>query len=190
MLSLLSCPPETPEAAGTGGGRGTSADRADGHARERKDRVRRREAGPDAGNSFPDRARLPFHASRWAMRCWRTGARRITYGWRRAIVSGRRRNGTPRTVTARVMSILSAFSKEHPILGLPEISRRTGLSSSTAHRLAAELTDWGALARTSDLRYRIGPTLHRLSEISPGYRQPANLHCESRTGKSGVVDND
>ena len=105
-------------------------------------------------------------------------------------MSGGRRNGTPRTVTARVMSILSAFSKEHPILGLPEISRRTGLSSSTAHRLAAELTDWGALARTSDLRYRIGPTIHRLGEISPGYRQPADLHCESRTGKSGVVDND
>ena len=86
-------------------------------------------------------------------------------------MSGRRRNGTPRTVTARVMSILSSFSKEHPILGLPEISRRTGLSSSTAHRLAAELTDWGALARTSDLRYRIGPTLLRLGEISPGHRQ-------------------
>jgi hypothetical protein len=59
-------------------------------------------------------------------------------------VSGRRRNGTPRTVTARVMSILSSFSKEHPILGLPEISRRTGLSSSTTHRLTTELTEWGA----------------------------------------------
>jgi DNA-binding IclR family transcriptional regulator len=108
----------------------------------------------------------------------------------RAIVSGRRRNGTPRTVTARVMSILSAFSKEHPILGLPEISRRTGLSSSTAHRLAAELTDWGALARTSDFRYRIGPTLLRLGEISHGHPQPADLHRESRTGNSGVVDNE
>jgi DNA-binding IclR family transcriptional regulator len=105
-------------------------------------------------------------------------------------VSGRRRSGTPRTVTARVMSILSAFSKEHPILGLAEISRRTGLSSSTTHRLAAELTDWGALARTSDLRYRIGPTLHRLGEISPRYCQPADFHRKSRTGKSGVVDND
>jgi DNA-binding IclR family transcriptional regulator len=88
------------------------------------------------------------------------------------------------------MSILSAFSKEHPILGLPEISRRTGLSSSTTHRLATELTEWGALARTSDLRYRIGPTLHRLGEIAPGYCQSADLNCESRTGKSGVVDND
>src|SRR3954469_8264001 len=76
------------------------------------------------GNSFPDRARLPFHAPPWARRCWRTGSRRITYGWRRAIVSGRRRNGTPRTVTARVMSILSAFSKEHPILGLSRVRFR------------------------------------------------------------------
>jgi len=75
-------------------------------------------------------------------------------------------------------------------MGLPEISRRTGLSSSTAHRLAAELTDWGALARTSDLRYRIGPTLLRLGEISPGHRQPVDLHCENRTGKPGVVDNE
>ena len=80
------------------------------------------------------------------------------------IVSGRRRVGTPRTVTARVMSILSAFSREHPVLGLADICRRTGLSSSTTHRLVTELAEWGALARTSDLRYRIGPTLRRLCE--------------------------
>jgi hypothetical protein len=66
------------------------------------------------------------------------------------------------------MSILSVFSQEHPVLGLAEISRRTGLSSSTTHRLVTELTDWGALARTSDLRYRIGPTLRRLGAASPG----------------------
>jgi DNA-binding IclR family transcriptional regulator len=87
------------------------------------------------------------------------------------IVSGRRKNDTPRTVTARAMSILSAFSKEHPVLGLAEISRRTGLSSSTTHRLVVELTDWGALARTSDLRYRIGPMLQRLGEISLSWHQ-------------------
>jgi DNA-binding IclR family transcriptional regulator len=64
------------------------------------------------------------------------------------------------------MSILSAFSQDHPVLGLAEISRRTGLSSSTTHRLVTELTDWGALARTSNYRYRIGPMLHRLSATS------------------------
>ena len=80
-------------------------------------------------------------------------------------MSGGRRNNTLRTVTARVMSILSVFSKDHPVLGLSEISRRTGLSSSTTHRLVVELADWGALARTSDLRYRIGPTLRRLGAM-------------------------
>ena len=57
-------------------------------------------------------------------------------------MSGGRRNNTLRTVTARVMNILSVFSKDHPVLGLSEISRRTGLSSpligepSPAHRIS------------------------------------------------------
>jgi hypothetical protein len=104
-------------------------------------------------------------------------------------VSGGRRNNTPRTVTARVMSILSLFSKDHPVLGLPEISRRTGLSSSTTHRLVVELADWGALARTSDLRYRIGPTLRRLGAISPICGQP-EFRREGQEGNAGVIDAD
>ena len=81
-------------------------------------------------------------------------------------MSGRRREGTPRTVTARLMTILSAFSQDHPVLGLADICRRTGLSSSTTHRLVGELTEWGALARTSDLRYHIGPMLRRLGTVT------------------------
>jgi len=71
------------------------------------------------------------------------------------------------------MSILGAFSPERPVLGLVDISRRTGLAASTIHRLVAELTEWGALARTSDLRYRIGPMLLRLGTIGSRGFQPA-----------------
>jgi len=87
------------------------------------------------------------------------------------------------------MSILSVFSEDHPVLGLPEISRRTGLSSSTTHRLVVELADWGALARTADLRYRIGPTLRRLGAISPACRQP-ELQREGPVGSAGAIDAD
>ena len=78
-------------------------------------------------------------------------------------MSGGRRQDTPRTVTGRAMAILGTFSLEHPVLRLEDISKRTGLSRSTTHRLVTELADWGALARTSDSRYRIGPLLQRLT---------------------------
>ncbi len=100
-------------------------------------------------------------------------------------MSGRRREGTPRTVTARVMAILSAFSQDHPVLGLADIRRRTGLSSSTTHRLAGELTEWGALARTSDMRYRIGPTLRRLSTVTLPDSAPLSVTDQREQSMSG-----
>jgi hypothetical protein len=73
-------------------------------------------------------------------------------------VSGRRNESTPRTVTARTMTILSAFSRERPTMRLQEISRQTGLTVSTTHRgLVTELVEWGALTRTDVYTYRIGP---------------------------------
>ena len=45
-------------------------------------------------------------------------------------MSGRREIGTPRTVTARTMAILGAFSSARPAMGLQDISRRTGLAVS------------------------------------------------------------
>jgi DNA-binding IclR family transcriptional regulator len=70
---------------------------------------------------------------------------------------------TPRTVTARVMAILGAFSRERPEMGLQEISRQTGLAVSTTHRLVTELAQWGALTRIDESTYRIGPLIRRLA---------------------------
>lgn len=48
-----------------------------------------------------------------------------------------------RTVLSRCFAILDCFGPETPELTLAAISQRTGLSSSTAHRLLGELTGWG-----------------------------------------------
>jgi hypothetical protein len=92
------------------------------------------------------------------------------------------------------MSILSAFSRQHPVLGLADISRRTGLSSSTTHRLVNELTEWGALARTSDLQYRLGPLLLRLGAVALSGPAPSakNGHDEDERwdGTTPVINRD
>ena len=86
-------------------------------------------------------------------------------------MSGQRHTGTPRTVTARVMTILGAFSRERPVMGLQEVSTRTGLAVSTTHRLLNELVEWGALARCENYHYRIGPLVRRLATATPDDRR-------------------
>jgi len=66
-----------------------------------------------------------------------------------------------------VLRVLDAFTAERPDLSLSEISRRTGLPLSTAHRLVAELTDWGALERDDRGRYRIGLRLWEVAALAP-----------------------
>jgi len=79
---------------------------------------------------------------------------------------------TPRTVTSRVLAILAAFASERRELGLVEISRRTGLAVSTTHRLVGELLEGGALERSANRRYRIGPTVRDLVDTSAAARAP------------------
>jgi DNA-binding IclR family transcriptional regulator len=79
------------------------------------------------------------------------------------VVSGGRRTNTPRTVTARTMTILGVFAHEQRVMGIQEISRLTGLPVSTTHRLIAELVQWGALARNDEYTYRVGPLVLRLA---------------------------
>jgi DNA-binding IclR family transcriptional regulator len=82
-------------------------------------------------------------------------------------VSGGRRYG-PRSFAGRVLSILGSFTNGQARLTLVEISRRTGLASSTTHRLVTELSAWGAPVRDPDLRYRIGPRLQELTTVLAG----------------------
>lgn len=66
------------------------------------------------------------------------------------------------------MSILNSFSTERPSLALAEISRRTGLPTSTVFRLVRELCAWGAVERMADRRYLIGPRLVELAGLRGG----------------------
>jgi DNA-binding IclR family transcriptional regulator len=52
-------------------------------------------------------------------------------------------------------------------MSLSEISRTTGLSLTTAHRLIAELVSWGGLERDADGQYRVGLRLFELGALAP-----------------------
>ena len=72
-----------------------------------------------------------------------------------------------RSVTSRALAILDAFDSTSPRLTLSEIAERSGTPLTTAHRLLAELADWGALNRRSDGRYEIGRKLWDLGLLAP-----------------------
>lgn len=71
------------------------------------------------------------------------------------------------TAAQRMLSVLDAFDPDHILLTLSEISRRSGLSLSTTHRLVGELRDWGALDRARDGRYSIGLRILELGGLAP-----------------------
>jgi DNA-binding IclR family transcriptional regulator len=78
------------------------------------------------------------------------------------------RSGTPgRSVTSRALAVLDAFHSTAPRLTLSEIGERSGMPLTTVHRLLAELTAWGALARRADGRYEIGRKLWDLGLLAP-----------------------
>lgn len=68
---------------------------------------------------------------------------------------------------ARVMSVLECFTEDEPALSAARIADATGLSSSTLHRLLAQLTAVGMLTRTPGRTYTIGARLWELGELSP-----------------------
>ncbi len=71
------------------------------------------------------------------------------------------------TSAQRVLSILGVFDCDNTALSLSEISRRTGLTLSTTHRLVNELRTWGALRRDGDGRYSIGLRILELGTLAP-----------------------
>ncbi|MGY1812525.1 IclR family transcriptional regulator [Blastococcus sp. SYSU D00820] len=74
---------------------------------------------------------------------------------------------TGRSVTSRALAVLDAFGPAAPRLTLTEIAARSDTPLSTTHRLVAELTEWGALARRADGRYEIGRKLWDLGLLAP-----------------------
>lgn len=65
------------------------------------------------------------------------------------------------------MRVLGCFSEDEPLLTAAQLSERTGLASSTLHRLVARLVEMRLLARVSAHRYAIGTKLWELGELSP-----------------------
>ena len=75
--------------------------------------------------------------------------------------------GGGRSVTSRALAVLAAFDVRHPSLSLSEISRRSGQSLTTSHRLVGELAAWEALERRDDGRYVIGRRIWELGLLAP-----------------------
>jgi IclR family transcriptional regulator, acetate operon repressor len=66
-------------------------------------------------------------------------------------------------IVSKAFAILGAF-REDFVLGVSEISRRTGMPRTTVHRLANQLLDEGALRRVGS-KFRVGPTLLELGQL-------------------------
>lgn len=71
------------------------------------------------------------------------------------------------SVTSRALALVGAFDEEHRRMGLTQLAERAGLPVPTAHRLVAELVDWGALTRTSSGAYVVGRRLWDIGLLAP-----------------------
>lgn len=70
------------------------------------------------------------------------------------------------SVVERVLKVLSAFERSKPRMTMSALARETGLPTSTAHRLAAELCDAGFLDRDDDGQVGIGVRMWELASRS------------------------
>jgi DNA-binding IclR family transcriptional regulator len=83
-----------------------------------------------------------------------------------ARVRGRRPpQGDP--VVDRAFALLAAFDAGHRSLTLGELSRRSGIPTSSTLRLAGRLQAWGALERGADGRFAIGLRLWEVASLAP-----------------------
>lgn len=85
---------------------------------------------------------------------------------------------TDRSITARTMSVLMAFDRDHPVLTVRELCHRSGLPPATTYRLVTKLVALGALERLERGAYCIGLRLWETVSGSPsaGLRQAALPH--------------
>jgi DNA-binding IclR family transcriptional regulator len=72
-----------------------------------------------------------------------------------------------RSVLGRALRILDAVKDSAGGLSLSEISRRSGVPLTTAHRIVSELHEWGALERDASGAYQIGLRLWELATVAP-----------------------
>ena len=89
------------------------------------------------------------------------------------------------TVTSRALALLGAFDEQHRRLSLTELAARAALPVATAHRLVAELVEWGALTRTEAGEYVVGRRLWDVGLLAPaqtGLRQVASPYLHDLYG--------
>jgi DNA-binding IclR family transcriptional regulator len=72
----------------------------------------------------------------------------------------------PVAMIARAARVLRAFDEDALVLTLPELARRSGLPTSTVHRIARALADAGLLDRAGS-GYSIGQGLWEIGELAP-----------------------
>ena len=70
-------------------------------------------------------------------------------------------------VVDRAFALLAAFDAGHRSLSLGELSRRSGIPTSSALRLAGRLMAWGALERGTDGRFTVGLRLWEVASLAP-----------------------
>lgn len=70
-------------------------------------------------------------------------------------------------MASRLLAVLGVFSEDRATLTLSEIASGASLAPATAHRLVAELVEWGALVRTDAGRYVVGRRLWKLGMLAP-----------------------
>ncbi|WP_426322384.1 IclR family transcriptional regulator [Microbacterium sp. E-13] len=70
-------------------------------------------------------------------------------------------------VLERTLRVLGCFTDEEPAVTATALAARTGLASSTLHRLLATLVAEGLLTRGPGHTYTIGSRLWELGELSP-----------------------
>src|SRR4051794_2524129 len=78
-------------------------------------------------------------------------------------------------VVDRAFALLAAFDAGHRSLTLGELSRRSGIPTSSTLRLAGRLMAWGALERGADGRFTIGLRLWEAASLAP--RGPGLKHA-------------
>lgn len=62
----------------------------------------------------------------------------------------------------RAVLLLRCFDARQPEIGISDLARRTGLSTSTVHRLLVSMTDNDLVRQTADRRYSLGPLVIQL----------------------------
>lgn len=80
---------------------------------------------------------------------------------------GQRSRGETGPVINRVVDILTAFTRDRPVLTLTQLSHRTGIPLTTVHRLVGTLCDRSILERLPSGEYQIGLRVWEFASLAP-----------------------